>query len=82
MGAGQNRGWPPCRTEGAASNRLGDVKVTFETVLVADDHAVVRGALRLALNAHRDLEVVAEAGDGAEAIEHAMAGDIDLASST
>ena len=37
-------------------------------VLLADDHALVRRGLRLVLDAEPDLEVVAEAGDGAEAI--------------
>jgi two-component system response regulator NreC len=32
-------------------------------IVLADDHAVVRSALRLLLDAERDLEVVAEAGD-------------------
>jgi len=48
-------------------------------ILLADDHAVVRNGLRLILDAEPDLEVVAEAGDGAEAIKLALAGDIDLA---
>ena len=33
------------------------------TIVLADDHAVVRSALRLLLDAEQDLEVVAEAGD-------------------
>lgn len=47
-------------------------------VLLADDHAVVRRGLRLVLDAEPDLEVVAEAGDGAEAVARALEGDIDL----
>jgi DNA-binding NarL/FixJ family response regulator len=42
-------------------------------VLLADDHALVRHGLRMVLNAAPDLEVVAEAGDGAEAVELALA---------
>ena len=42
-------------------------------VLLADDHAMVRRGLRLILDAEPDLEVVAEAGDGAEAVELARA---------
>ncbi len=50
-------------------------------ILLADDHALVRRGLRLVLEAEADLEVVAEAGDGAEAIRLALAADtnIDLA---
>ena len=48
-------------------------------ILLADDHTVVRHGLRLVLDAEPDLEVVAEAGDGAEALERAMADDVDLA---
>ena len=36
-------------------------------VLLADDHAVVRQGLRTFLDLQDDIEVVAEAGDGAEA---------------
>jgi DNA-binding NarL/FixJ family response regulator len=38
-------------------------------VLLVDDHAVVREGLRTYLGLHDDLEVVGEAGDGAEAVE-------------
>jgi DNA-binding NarL/FixJ family response regulator len=48
-------------------------------ILLADDHAVVRRGLRLVLDAEPDLEVVAEAGDGAEALQCALGTDIDLA---
>ena len=48
-------------------------------ILLADDHAMVRRGLRLVLDAEPDLEVVAEAGDGAEAVERALANGIDLA---
>ncbi len=48
-------------------------------LLLADDHAMVRRGLRLILDAEPDLEVVAEAGDGAEAVEHALRTDIHLA---
>jgi DNA-binding NarL/FixJ family response regulator len=49
------------------------------TILLADDHAVVRRGLRLVLDGEHDLEVVAEAGDGAEAVEKALAQEVDLA---
>ena len=48
-------------------------------ILVADDHPIVRSGLRKLLNAKPDLEVVAEAENGAEAVEKAMAEDIHLA---
>lgn len=48
-------------------------------VLLADDHLVVRRGLRLVLDAEPDLEVVAEAADGVEAVELALSEDIDLA---
>jgi DNA-binding NarL/FixJ family response regulator len=48
-------------------------------ILVADDHALVRDGLRHVINAAPDLEVVAEAADGAEAVDRSLAGDVDLA---
>jgi DNA-binding NarL/FixJ family response regulator len=48
-------------------------------ILLADDHAVVRRGLRLVLDGEPDLEVVAEAGDGAEAVERALSDDVHLA---
>jgi DNA-binding NarL/FixJ family response regulator len=56
------------------------VTVPLQTrILLADDHAVVRRGLRLILDSEADLHVVAEAGDGAEAVEMAVAEEIDLA---
>ena len=48
-------------------------------ILLADDHTVVRRGLRLVLEAEPDLEVVAEAADGAEAVQRVASGDVDLA---
>jgi DNA-binding NarL/FixJ family response regulator len=48
-------------------------------ILLADDHALVRRGLRLVLDAEPDLEVVGEAGNGAEAIQLALGIDVDLA---
>ncbi len=48
-------------------------------ILVADDHALIREGLKHVINAEPDLEVVAEAADGAQAITRALAGDIHLA---
>jgi DNA-binding NarL/FixJ family response regulator len=48
-------------------------------ILVADDHPIVRSGLRRVIGAEDDLEVVAEAEDGAEAVELALCLDVDLA---
>ncbi|MET0810592.1 MAG: response regulator transcription factor [Thermoleophilaceae bacterium] len=48
-------------------------------ILLADDHPMVRRGLRMVLDSEPDLEVVAEAGDGAEAVEMALAEGVDLA---
>ncbi|GGX29126.1 response regulator [Streptomyces lomondensis] len=48
-------------------------------ILLADDHALVRRGVRLILDQEPGLQVVAEAGDGAEAIERVRDHDIDLA---
>ncbi|GII60986.1 DNA-binding response regulator [Sphaerisporangium krabiense] len=46
-------------------------------ILLADDHALVRHGLRMILDAEPDLTVVAEAGDGAEAVELATRSGAD-----
>lgn len=48
-------------------------------ILLADDHVVVRDGLRMVLDSAPDLEVVAEADDGAAAVEAVLAEEIDLA---
>ena len=48
-------------------------------VLLADDHPIVLRGLRLVLDQLPDFEVVAEASDGAEAVERALSDDVDLA---
>ena len=48
-------------------------------VLIADDHGVVRGGLRLLLDRQADMEVVGEASDGAEAVAETLATRPDLA---
>jgi len=47
-------------------------------ILVADDHAIVRSGLKQVLDAKPDMEVVAEAEDGAEAVEKALEEDVHL----
>jgi DNA-binding NarL/FixJ family response regulator len=48
-------------------------------VLLADDQALVRGGFRAILGAEPDIEVVAEASDGAEALELAARHRVDVA---
>jgi DNA-binding NarL/FixJ family response regulator len=48
-------------------------------VLVADDEAIVRDGLRAIVELESDLEVVAEAADGAEAVELARTHNPDVA---
>jgi DNA-binding NarL/FixJ family response regulator len=48
-------------------------------VLLADDHALVRSGLRAVLDSEGDIEVVAEASDGVEAVEKMLDQEIDLA---
>ena len=48
-------------------------------ILIADDHAVVRRGLASLLNAEPDLRVVAQAGDGAEAVEQGLSEEVHLA---
>ena len=37
-------------------------------ILIADDHGIVRGGLKLLIDRQPDMEVVAEAEDGVEAV--------------
>ncbi len=48
-------------------------------VLLADDHAMLRDGLKALLSASGDIEVVAEAGDGREALSRAQAFAPDVA---
>ena len=47
-------------------------------ILVADDHGIVRSGIKLLLERQNDLQVVAEASDGVEAVEQALAVRPDL----
>jgi DNA-binding NarL/FixJ family response regulator len=48
-------------------------------ILIADDHPVVLRGLRIVLDAQPDLEVVADASDGDEAVKQALLHDVHLA---
>ena len=43
------------------------------SVLIADDHGIVRSGVRMLIERQPDMDVVAEAGDGIEAVELALA---------
>ena len=47
-------------------------------VLIVDDHALVRSGLRNFLYAYEGMEVVGEAGDGAEAVEFCATHPVDV----
>ena len=47
-------------------------------ILIADDHGIVRGGLKLLIDRQPDMEVVAEAADGVEAFERALQSKPDL----
>src|SRR3954471_13018519 len=48
-------------------------------ILIADDHPIVLNGLRMVLNAQPDMEVVAQATDGQQAVEKALGEDVHLA---
>src|SRR5687768_11930100 len=48
-------------------------------ILIADDHPIVLDGLRRVLDAQPDLEVVADAQDGADAVERVREIDVHLA---
>lgn len=58
---------------------MADQAIRQTRILLADDHALVRRGVRLILDAEPDLTVVAEAADGAEAVQAVKAGNVDLA---
>ena len=67
------------RHRGPAPGAAADDDRVNTRILLADDHALVRRGLRLILDGEPGLTVVAEAGDGAEAVERVAAGGVDLA---
>ena len=47
-------------------------------ILIADDHAILRGGLKALIEKEIDMEIVAEASDGFEAAREAVAREIDV----
>jgi two-component system, NarL family, response regulator NreC len=52
------------------TDRTGDEDSGTTTIVLADDHAVVRSALRMLLDAESDFQVVAEAGNVESAVRY------------
>ena len=48
-------------------------------ILVADDHPIVRSGLKKVIDPQPDMQIVAEAEDGGEAVKKALSEDIHLA---
>jgi two-component system NarL family response regulator len=57
-------------TDDFTTERIGDPRDAIR-VLVVDDHALFRRGLQMVLEQEDDIEVVGEAGDGAEAVDKA-----------
>src|SRR6185503_15641328 len=58
---------PP--TDATHMNAVAKLPTRKISVILADDHPVVRDGLAAIVNQQPDMQVVAEAGDGAEALE-------------
>src|SRR5204862_39440 len=77
----------PARAHCAARHRSGAAGASkgmtmpvplVTNILLADDHPLFRQGLRQVLEREPDLRVVAEASDGAEAVERALADEVHL----
>jgi two-component system invasion response regulator UvrY len=60
------------------NNLVRECAKTMIRIAIVDDHAIVRAGLRQFFADHADLEVVAEAADGREALELVRGGGIDV----
>lgn len=47
-------------------------------IMIVDDHPMVRQGIKLTLDGMRDIEIVAEAGNGREAIERLLSLEVDV----
>ncbi|HLZ38414.1 MAG TPA: response regulator transcription factor, partial [Mycobacteriales bacterium] len=57
--------------DGSTQTRIGSPSGDPIRVLVVDDHALFRRGLEMVLEQEPDIEIVGEAGDGAEAVTKA-----------
>src|SRR4029077_18462630 len=57
---------------GHRDRRCGRLRVEMTTIVLADDHAVVRSGLRLLLDRAEGFEVIAEAGDAEGAVRSTL----------
>src|SRR5262245_11660331 len=71
---GARRGLAGPRRGAARGGRMREIRI-----LRADDHAVLRAGLRALIDAQPDMRVVAEAGDGVEALRQAQETHPDVA---
>ncbi|WP_460492413.1 response regulator [Dactylosporangium cerinum] len=67
-------GGGPTGRAGGDAGRVGGVAGRPIRLVVVDDDPLVRAGLRILMGGSPDIEVVAEAGDGAEAVARALAG--------
>src|SRR5262249_42801891 len=72
------RSGPRVAAEHWLSSSSHDHGGTLMRILVADDHGIVRSGITLLLERQPGLDVVAEAADGVEAVEQALATRPDL----
>jgi DNA-binding NarL/FixJ family response regulator len=77
-GAARRRAAVDLVRRGAGHAGGADDRFMSTRILIADDHGIVRAGIRLLLENQPDLDVVAEAADGVEAIEQALAARPDL----
>src|SRR4051812_14847967 len=66
MGSPLSHAFPP-RTYPAERSEMNKLRI-----LLAEDHKIMRGGLRLLINEQADMEVIGEADDGAEAVSLAI----------
>ena len=77
--AGQARGWRARSAIGAGRRHRSHPEAAVISVLIADDHGIVRSGLSMLIDRQADMHVCSEAEDGIEAVEHTLAQRPDVA---